>query len=214
MRATTRKAKPAVKVPREVYKWSFDVAANMPRAWLSTAETLLDSAQAVKKAAEAKGGETAYQQGLMLADYAPYDPSFTGGIYVASGKTSNNRDASNFIYADIITSAGLGGGPHVKVYRLLDALYNAQGQPENWRFFEAASFYAYAPTFYGGVRVGVVNHGTSGLDDIITSAGVNGGPHVRLLNQTSVTDLVTFAPSQRMEFYAFDPTFLGGTFVG
>src|SRR5262249_40154707 len=86
------------------------------------------------------------------------------------------------------TGAGVGGGPHVKVY-------NADG---SLRF----SFFAYDPSFTGGVHVATGDVNGDGVDDIITGAGVNGGPHVK------VFDGVTGNLIQ--SFFAFAPNFLGG----
>jgi len=61
-----------LQVPDVIYRWTFNTNGNMPRVWLSSAETLLAAARAVKKAAEEKGGQAAFEQGLMIADYQPY----------------------------------------------------------------------------------------------------------------------------------------------
>lgn len=145
-----------------------------------------------------------------LASFPAYDASLTCGVYVASGATSNNRDASNFLYSDIITGAGKGGGPHVRVFRLLDAINDAQGNPD-WQFFNAGNVFPYYAGFTGGVRVGVVRNGS--FDDILTGPGSNGGPDQRAFNQQSVTDLATYVPTQRQQIFPFSASFLGGIFV-
>src|SRR5262245_5370117 len=67
-------------------------------------------------------------------EFLAYDASFRGGVRVATGEF--NGDA----IPDIVTAAGPGGGPHLKVFNGLDGT-------------QLASFYAYDPAFAGGVFV-------------------------------------------------------------
>lgn len=103
------------------------------------------------------------------------------GIRVATGDVDGEGTP------DIITAAGPGGGPHVKVF---------DGQ-------SADAFFAYSPSFSGGVRVAVGDVNNDGVDDIITAADTAGGPHVRVFDALSVDTV-----------FAFDPQFTGGVFVG
>lgn len=64
---------------------------------------------------------------------------------------------------------------------------------------------AYAASFQGGVRVGVVDADLDGRGDIITAPGPGGGPHVRVLSYPYGTDLGGF--------FAYAPSFGGGVFV-
>jgi hypothetical protein len=48
--------------------------------------------------------------GDQLATFYAYDKAFTGGVYVRTGDWGGNSDL------EIITSPGLGGGPHVKIF--------------------------------------------------------------------------------------------------
>ena len=68
------------------------------------------------------------------------------------------------------------------------------------------SFFAFAPTFTGGVRVGVTDEDGDGRKDIVTAAGPGGGPHVRVRRGFDLAELASF--------FAFDPGFNGGVFVG
>jgi hypothetical protein len=123
----------------------------------------------------------------LLKSIIAFDPSFTGGVYVAAGDI--NADGR----ADVIVGAGEGGGPHVKVYSGRDdALLK--------------SFFAYDSNFRGGVRVGAGDVNGDGKEDIITGAGPKGGPHVKVFDSDNSTEVESFM--------AFDPTFLGGVFVG
>ena len=73
-----------------------------------------------------------------VASFFAYDPAFTGGVFVAAARCQRRRRA------DIITGAGPGGGPHVRVFD------GATGAPLTER---RGSFFAYDPSFTGGVFV-------------------------------------------------------------
>jgi hypothetical protein len=76
----------------------------------------------------------------VLDDFFAYSPMFSGGVQVAA--TALNADGT----ADIITGAGPGGGPHV---RLFDGK-TAQQLQQN----AVGSFFPFDPSFTGGVFVG------------------------------------------------------------
>ncbi|MBV8959037.1 MAG: VCBS repeat-containing protein [Actinobacteria bacterium] len=109
-----------------------------------------------------------------------YDPAFHGGVNVAVGDVNGDGKA------DIITGAGPGGGPHVRVF-------NASGTPVGGGFF------AYDPRFVGGVSV------AAATNRIVTGAGPGGGPHVRLFDGAG-------NPSSG-GFFAYDAGFVGGVRV-
>jgi hypothetical protein len=115
-----------------------------------------------------------------------YHESFRGGVFVASGDVDGDgRD-------DIVTGAGAGGGPHVKVFSGVDGT-------------ELFGFFAYHPNFGGGVAVALGDVDADGHADVITGAGVGGGPHVKV---TSGRD-----HSELFGFFAYHPNFGGGVFV-
>src|SRR5207248_577426 len=69
-----------------------------------------------------------------VRSFLPYGAGFVGGVNVATGDVTGDGTA------DIITAAGAGAGPHVKVF---DGATGA----------EVRSFFAYGPSFPGGVTV-------------------------------------------------------------
>ncbi len=136
--------------------------------------------------------------GLKLHSFFAYEPQFTGGVFVASGDVTGDG------FADIITGAGAGaaGGPHVRVFD------GVTGAP-------TAGFFPFDPDFTGGVRVAVGDVNGDGQDDIITGAGVGGGPHVRVFDGHTAGQLPPTGSinDTLADFLAFDTGFTGGVFV-
>jgi membrane-associated phospholipid phosphatase len=124
--------------------------------------------------------------GNLEEQFFAYDASFTGGVNVAVGDTAVAGKG------DIITGAGAGGGPHVKVF---------DGNSGT----TLASFFAYGAGFSGGVSVSAADLSGTGVADIITGAGPGGGPHVKVFNGTG---------GLQSQFFAFDAAFTGGVRVG
>jgi hypothetical protein len=97
----------------------------------------------------------------------------------------------------LVTGAGAGGGPHVRVLRGPDGV-------------DLLSFFAYPTGFTGGIRVAACDLNGDGVPDIVTGVGPGGGPQVRAF------DGVTGAPLPGLlgSFFVYSPTFLGGVDVG
>jgi uncharacterized protein (TIGR03118 family) len=127
------------------------------------------------------------KDGSLLRSFMAYDLTFVGGVRVAAGDTTGDG------LADIITGAGHGGGPHVKVFSGLD---NSLRQ----------SFMAYSTSFVGGVYVGTGDVNGDGRADVITGAGAGGGPHVEVFSGSDGSLL--------RSFLAYDPTVVVGVRVG
>ena len=69
-----------------------------------------------------------------------------------------------------------------------------------------ADFAPYGSDFTGGVRVSLRDIDGDGRDDIVTGAGVGGGPAVRVTSGATGAELDSF--------YSTDPDNLGGVYVG
>jgi hypothetical protein len=131
-------------------------------------------------------------------DFMAYDPNFTGGVNVAVADVNGDG------IPDIITGAGAGGGPNVKVF---------DGNSGKL----IASFFAYDPAFTGGVNVAAADVNGDGHADIVTGAGPGGGPHVKVINGTQLgnvgADGQIATGALLYSFFAYDPGFAGGVNV-
>jgi uncharacterized repeat protein (TIGR01451 family) len=126
-----------------------------------------------------------------LGGFFAYDPAFAGGVSVAVGDVTGDG------VGELITGAGPGGGPHVRVWSVAGGSLS-----------ELGGFFAYNPAFRGGVSVAVGDVTGDGVGDLITSAAApGGGPHVRAFSLTG-SALVEVAG-----FYAYDPAFTGGVSI-
>jgi hypothetical protein len=129
--------------------------------------------------------------------FMAYAGSFTGGVHVAVGNLDGNPANGD----EIITGAGPGGGPHVRVFHLNNDLSVTEPY--------GTGFFAYGPEFQGGVWVAAVDVNGDGKDEIVTGAGAGGGPHVRVFKLAA--DGHTF--TEFAGWMAYDPAFSGGVVV-
>jgi hypothetical protein len=118
--------------------------------------------------------------------FNPYPAAFKGGVRVGVGDVNNDGTP------DIVTAAGPGGGPHIRVI---------DGQSRELIF----DFFAFDQDFRGGVTVALGDFNGDGHADILVGADAGGGPHLRIF---SGKDLDLLA-----NFFAFDAGFRGGVRV-
>ncbi len=123
----------------------------------------------------------------LVGEVMAYDPGFAGGVYVATGDTNGDGKA------EVLTGPGSGMGPTVHIYR---------GLP----LTQVGFLNAYDPGFGGGVRVGAIDVNGDGRAEILTGPGPSGGADVRVFDANSA--------ARMDEFFAYDPRFLDGIFVG
>jgi VCBS repeat-containing protein len=124
--------------------------------------------------------------GAEFGSFFAFDPTFTGGVFVAASDINGDG------LAEIVVGAGSGGGPHVKVF-------------DGRTFAELKSFFAYDPSFSGGVSVATYDFNEDGFNEIVTGAGPGGAPHVRVFNGLDGSVI--------KEFMAYALTFRGGVYV-
>ena len=171
--------------------FAYDPASPAASAWrraTSTATAGPTSSPAPARRRAARQGLQRRERWRVLASFFAYDP--------ASPAASSWPPATSTATAGPTSSPapGTGGGPHVQ----------GRSAAPTWRVL--ASFFAYDAAFTGGVRVAAGDLNGDGRADIITGAGPGGGPHVKAFNGLTTTELESF--------FAFDPAFTGGVFVG
>ena len=123
--------------------------------------------------------------GTPTGSFFAYDTGFRGGVSVALGDVDGDGQP------EVITGAGAGGGPHVRVFGLDGGL--------------RSQFFAYATNFAGGVFVAAADVDGDNRAEIVTGAGAGGGPHVRVFSPNGAV---------RSEWFPYDPAFPGGVRVG
>jgi hypothetical protein len=131
------------------------------------------------------GKITIYEEGEEKKDFYPYTENFKEHISFAVADLNNDGNK------EIITGAGPGGGPHVRVF-------NKDGELIN------PGWFAYNKNFLGGISVAVADLNNDGELEIITGAGLGGSPHVRVFNKNG--ELIN-------QFFAYDSNFYGGISV-
>ncbi|MFC1598399.1 putative glycoside hydrolase [Patescibacteria group bacterium] len=103
-------------------------------------------------------------QGNVLNDgFHAYQPGYMGGVNVAYCDTNGNGKK------EIVVGAGHMGGPQVRIFGTDGKLLSG-------------GFFAYHPTFRGGVNVACGDIDGNGIDEIVTGAGYGGSSHVRYFN--------------------------------
>ena len=123
----------------------------------------------------------------ILKSFFAYDASFRGGVSVAT------LDFNGDGILDLVTGAGPGGAPHVKVF---------DGATGNI----ISQWYAYSLDFLGGVFVAAGDIGNDGRIEVVTGPGSGSPPLVRVWDPFTATMLA--------QFYAYAEEFTGGVRVG
>ena len=123
-------------------------------------------------------------RGKLKRTFLAYDKNFRGGVNLAVGDINSDG------MVEIVTGAGAGGGPHVRVFK-------PSGQV-------ISQFFAYDKQFRGGVKIAIgkiTNNLRSDYLEIVTAPGKGGGPHIKIFNSSGI--LIK-------HFFAFTANFRGG----
>lgn len=99
----------------------------------------------------------------IITEFMAYDSNFTGGVNITVADVNGDG------FDDLVTGADRSGGPHVKIFNGRDGSLLNQ-------------FMAYDPEFRGGVRVAAADLNAKGVAQIVTGAGIGGGPIARVFN--------------------------------
>ncbi len=114
-------------------------------------------------------------------EFYAYGNNFKGGVSFADGDI--NKDGQE----EIITAAGFGGGPHVKIF-------NIKGEV-------IGQFFAFRSNFRGGVSLASADVNNDGSDEIIAAQASGGNSEIKIFN----------GRGQLLgSFYAYDSKFKGG----
>ncbi len=126
------------------------------------------------------------EDGSLHASFYPYTSAYTGGVNISVGDLESDGTV------EIVTGTEDGGGAHVRVFNSDGVLINP-------------GFFAYDEVYRGGVNVTIGDLNGDGWREIITGAGTEGGPHVRIFNKHGAL----INPG----FFAYDEDFRGGVNV-
>jgi hypothetical protein len=126
-------------------------------------------------------------QGVLIhPGFFAYGKNFRGGVSVAVGDLDGNG------WPEIVTGAGFGGGPHVRIFSGGGKLMHP-------------GFFAYDTAFRGGVNVALGDTDGDGRAEIITGQGAGGSPEVKVYDSKNL--------SLKTDFFAFRADGRGGVNV-
>lgn len=123
--------------------------------------------------------------GEVIRNFFAYEADFRGGVRVSAGDVDGDG------IDEIITAAGDGGGPHVRIFNNDDSI--------------RSEFFAGDSNDRSGIFIGVGDLTGSGLSDLVVGAGLGAEPYV-LTYDARTNALIT-------QFLAYEPSFTGGVRV-
>jgi hypothetical protein len=137
-----------------------------------------------------------------ISDTFPYESTFRGGVQVATGDVNGDG------FMDVIAGAGVGGGPRIHI--IDGASLISSSSTSDTGGTTLADFFAYEPSFRGGVTVAAGNFNNDGFADVIAGSGDGGAPRVRILDGKTLTN---DTQTPLTDYFAYDPSFRNGVYV-
>lgn len=117
------------------------------------------------------------QDGSMIREFIAYAESYKNGINVAACDLDGNGTT------EVVTGTMFGGGPHVRIFS------------DEGHLLYGGGFFAYDGAFRGGVNIACGDVDGDGKDDIVTGAGITGGPHIKVFDPMGNLKYETFSGS-------------------
>jgi hypothetical protein len=131
--------------------------------------------------------------GIVLS-FAPFEPGFTGGVFVAAGDLTGDG------VPELVVTPDQGGGPRVRIFRggnIGDVLADFLGIADK--------------NFRGGARPAIGDVNGDGVGDLGVAAGFGGGPRVAVFDGTT---LPGNNPVRLFnDFFAFETSLRNGVFL-
>jgi hypothetical protein len=128
-----------------------------------------------------------------LFDVAPFEPAFTGGVYVAAGDINGDG------VPELVITPDEGGGPRVKVI-------------SGATFGLLADFFGIDDAnFRGGARATVGDVDGDGFGELVVCAGFGGGPRVAAFRGSAA--FANNPPKLFNDFFLFEPALRNGALV-
>jgi hypothetical protein len=139
-----------------------------------------------------------FDGGRLLYRFDAFDPQFRGGVFLTATDGGSPRAAGTLVVAP-----GAGGVSQAVEFHL------AGGGA-----FPQTGLNVFPLDFRGGTRLAAADLDGDGVDELVAAPGTGGGPLFLQFERTDESHIgtPTFLPAGGQ--LVFDPSFLGGVFVG
>jgi hypothetical protein len=128
----------------------------------------------------------------VLFTVAPFEASFTGGVFVSAGDITGDG------VAELVITPDEGGGPRARVFTGVG-------------FTQIADFFGIDdPAFRGGARSAIADVTGDGKSELLIAAGFGGGPRVAVYDGTTLT---TTRSKPFPDFFVFEQTLRNGVYI-